>query len=94
MQFDIETLANKVGGTFKLTVLLHKRVKELKGGMPKYVNIDSKDPLAIACQEIMEDKINLLDEEVQAKTPTDNVHELFSQPSKPKQSLSSSPFGI
>ena len=52
--------AEKVGGKFKLTVLLQKRVRELvKGGMQPLVTVEPKaSPIDIALREVMENKIS------------------------------------
>ncbi len=52
-------LADRVGGVFKLTVLLQKRVQELVRGAPKLVDNPSDDFAAIALQELEEGKIVL-----------------------------------
>lgn len=52
-------LSEKVGGVFKLTVLLQKRVQQLIQGDRKLVDIDTHDVMAIAMQEVLEDKISL-----------------------------------
>ncbi len=54
-------LADKVGGVFRLAVLLQKRVRELVGGAPKLVKTDLEDPIDIALLEIEEDAIELVD---------------------------------
>ena len=62
-------LSEKTGGVFKLTVLLQKRVQELIRGAPKLVETPSHDVLAIALQELAEDKITLAkltEEEIEA----------------------------
>lgn len=51
-------LANKVGGSFKLTALIQKRLTELThGSRPLIENPSGKTPIEIAIQEIIEDKI-------------------------------------
>lgn len=51
-------LANKVGGRFKLTALIQKRLAELsQGSRPLVEDPTGKTPLEIAIQEIVEDKI-------------------------------------
>ena len=62
-------LADKLGGIFKLTVLLQKRTQELIRGAPKLVETNSVDVLAIALQEVEEEKISLVsltEEELEA----------------------------
>lgn len=52
-------LSEKVGGVFKLTVLLQKRVQQLIQGDRKLVNTETHDVMAIAMQEVLEGKISL-----------------------------------
>lgn len=61
-----EQIVNKVGGRFKLSTLIQKRLVQLNQGSRALVNIDTHDKMAIVLKEIMEDKITLsLDNEVQ-----------------------------
>ncbi len=51
-------LANKVGGAYKLTVLIQKRLVELmQGSRPLIEDTEGKSNLEIVVQEILEDKI-------------------------------------
>lgn len=62
-------LADRVGGLFRLTVLLQKRVQELVGGAPKLVETKEINPIRIAMLEIEADAIELVDlseEEIKA----------------------------
>jgi len=54
-------LADKVGGLFRLTVLLQKRVRELVGGAPKLVATEEENPIRIAMLEVEQDAIELVD---------------------------------
>lgn len=54
-------LADKVGGLFRLTVLLQKRVRELVGGAPKLIATDEENPIRIAMLEVEQDAIELVD---------------------------------
>lgn len=54
-----EAIVNKVGGRFKLSTLIQKRLVALNGGSRPLVNIASQDKLEIVVQEIMQDKIYL-----------------------------------
>lgn len=54
-------LSNKVGGLFKLTVLLQKRIRELVNGAPKLVEMQTDDFIQIALREVEEEKISLED---------------------------------
>jgi len=54
-----EFIVNKVGGRFKLSTLIQKRMVALNTGAKPLVNNHTKDKLAIVIQEILEDKIYL-----------------------------------
>jgi DNA-directed RNA polymerase subunit omega len=57
-----EELIQKVGGRFKLTALVQKRLSELmQGGRPLIKDIEDKTMLEIVIQEILQDKITLDD---------------------------------
>ena len=54
-----EEIVNKVGGRFKLSTLMQKRLVALNAGARPLVNIGSDDKLEIIVQEILQDKIYL-----------------------------------
>lgn len=54
-----ETIVNKVGGRFKLSTLMQKRLVQLNAGSRPLVEINSNDKMAIVVQEILQDKIYL-----------------------------------
>ncbi len=54
-----EEIVNKVGGRFKLSTLIQKRMVQLKSGARPLVEIDSNDTMEIVVQEILQDKIYL-----------------------------------
>jgi DNA-directed RNA polymerase subunit omega len=54
-----EAIVNKVGGRFKLSTLIQKRLVALNQGSPILVNLDTDDKMSIVIQEIMQDKIYL-----------------------------------
>lgn len=54
-----EKLIKKVGGRFKLSSLIQKRLIYLNKGARAFVDTDKKDKLSIVIQEILEDKIYL-----------------------------------
>jgi len=63
-------LAAKVGGRFKLTALIQKRLAELlQGSRPLIEDAEGKTHLEIAIQEIVEDKITIDDGSGQAEKP-------------------------
>jgi len=54
-----ELIVNKVGGRFKLSTLIQKRLVALNRGSRPLVEIDSKDNMQVVIQEILQDKIFL-----------------------------------
>ena len=57
-----EKIINKVGGKFKLTALVQRRLGELmQGGRPLIKDIEGKTMLEIVIQEILQDKIAIDD---------------------------------
>jgi DNA-directed RNA polymerase subunit omega len=54
-----EEIVNKVGGRFKLSTLIQKRLVAINAGSRPLVNIKSDNKLEIVIQEIMQDKIYL-----------------------------------
>jgi len=61
-----EEIVNKVGGRFKLSTLIQKRLVQLNQGSRALVNVDTHDKMSIVLQEIVQDKIILnMDNEVE-----------------------------
>jgi DNA-directed RNA polymerase subunit omega len=54
-----EEIVNKVGGRFKLSTLIQKRLVALNAGSRQLVDLKSDNKLEIVIQEIMQDKIYL-----------------------------------
>lgn len=54
-----EEIVNKVGGRFKLSTLIQKRMVALNTGSRPLVDVRGGDKLAIVIQEILLDKIYL-----------------------------------
>ena len=55
-----EKIVNKVGGRFKLTALVQKRLDELlQGSRPLIEETQGKSMLEIVVQEILQDKITI-----------------------------------
>lgn len=54
-----EAIVNKVGGRFKLSTLIQKRMMMLSTGARPLVDVRSGDRLTIVVQEILQDKIYL-----------------------------------
>ena len=57
MLLDVDKLSQSEGGTFYVTTLLIRRVRELVNGSPKLINTDSNDPVEIAFQELNSGKL-------------------------------------
>ena len=58
-QLREEKIVEKVGGRFKMTTLIQKRLVALNAGARPLVSIPSNDKIQIVIQEIMDDKIYL-----------------------------------
>jgi DNA-directed RNA polymerase subunit omega len=57
-----EKIINKVGGKFKLTALVQRRLGEpMQGGRPLIKDTEGKTMLEIVIQEILQDKIAIDD---------------------------------
>jgi DNA-directed RNA polymerase subunit omega len=54
-----EAIINKVGGRFKLSTLIQKRLVQLNQGSRPLVRLDTTDNMKIVLQEILQDKIYL-----------------------------------
>ncbi len=54
-----EEIVNKVGGRFKLSTLIQKRMVALNTGAKPLVDVRSNDRMYIVLQEILHDKIYL-----------------------------------
>jgi DNA-directed RNA polymerase subunit omega len=54
-----EGIVNKVGGRFKLSTLIQKRLVALNSGARPLVDMKSDNKMQIVVQEILEDKIYL-----------------------------------
>ena len=54
-----EEIVNKVGGRFKLSTLIQKRLVQLNSGSRALVELDSADRMSTVLQEILQDKIYL-----------------------------------
>lgn len=55
---EIDMLAEKFGGRFKLTVLIQKRVRELVRGAARLVESDKKNLIDVAMDEIRAGKVS------------------------------------
>jgi DNA-directed RNA polymerase subunit omega len=54
-----EQIVNKVGGRFKLSTLIQKRMVALNTGARPLVDLKTNDKMSIVIQEILQDKIYL-----------------------------------
>lgn len=54
-----EAIVNKVGGRFKLSTLIQKRLVQLNAGSRALVDAETHDKMAVVLQEILQDKIYL-----------------------------------
>lgn len=54
-----EQIVNKVGGRFKLSTLIQKRLVQLNKGSRPLVELATNDKMSIVLQEIIQDKIFL-----------------------------------
>lgn len=54
-----EAIVNKVGGRFKLSTLIQKRMVALNKGARALVDVRGGDKMAVVVQEILQDKIYL-----------------------------------
>ncbi|MEM9353935.1 MAG: DNA-directed RNA polymerase subunit omega [Planctomycetota bacterium] len=54
-----EEIVNKVGGRFKLSTLIQKRLAQINAGARPLVEMDTADQMEVVVQEILQDKIFL-----------------------------------
>ncbi|MEQ8785840.1 MAG: DNA-directed RNA polymerase subunit omega [Pirellulaceae bacterium] len=54
-----EQIVKKVGGRFKLSTLIQKRLVQLNAGSRPLVDMNSGDKMEIVLQEVLQDKIFL-----------------------------------
>ena len=55
---EIDQLAEKFGGRYKLTVLIQKRLKELVKGAQKLVDLEDRNLINVVMEEIRQGKIS------------------------------------
>ena len=69
-----EEIVNKVGGRFKLSTLIQKRMIALNQGARPLVDLRGADKMTIVIQEIMQEKIYLdLSGKLQTVEQTDEI---------------------
>lgn len=69
-----EAIVNKVGGRFKLSTLIQKRMIALNSGARALVDVRGGDKMSIVVQEILQDKI-FLDASGQVRSRNSNAGE-------------------
>jgi DNA-directed RNA polymerase subunit omega len=71
-----EEIVNKVGGRFKLSTLIQKRMIALNQGARALVDSRGVDKMTLVIQEIMQDKIYLdMSGKLQTNEPTEEVED-------------------
>ena len=55
---EIDGLAEKFGGRYKLTVLIQKRLKELVKGGQKLVDLDDRNLIKVVLEEVRNGKVS------------------------------------
>lgn len=84
-QGRLESLYEKVGGVFRTTVLIQKRIRELNRGAKRLVEGDFKNPIDIAVAEIEQGKIELVaDTEENREAIRKEIERLNPQPRAPQ----------
>src|SRR6188472_3658384 len=69
-----EAIVNKVGGRFKLSTLIQKRMVALNTGAKPLVDLRTPDKMAIVLEEILQDKIYLdASGNIQTMTRNENI---------------------
>jgi DNA-directed RNA polymerase subunit omega len=58
-EFREDDIVRKVGGRFRLSSLIQKRMVQLNRGAPQLVDLQTKNLMEIVVAEIMQDKIFL-----------------------------------
>ena len=77
-----DKIINKVGGRFKLTALVQKRLAELlQGSRPLIENASGMTMMEIVIQEILQDKITMEGAPPKSETPEETEHVGFQPPS-------------
>jgi DNA-directed RNA polymerase subunit K/omega len=56
---EIDQMAERFGGRYKLTVLIQKRLKELVKGAQKLVDLEDRNLINVVMEEIRQGKITL-----------------------------------
>lgn len=73
-----EAIVNKVGGRFKLSTLIQKRLVQLNRGSRPLVDLQTDNKMEIVIQEILQDKIYLnMSNEVKVTGETTDLGDLL-----------------
>lgn len=56
---EIDAMAEKFGGRYRLTVLIQKRLRELTKGAQKLVDVESRNLIEVVLEEIKQGKITV-----------------------------------
>ena len=67
---EIDQLAEKFGGRYKLTVLIQKRLKELVKGGQKLVDLEDRNLINIVMEEIRQGKVTFEGFELEGEKDT------------------------
>ena len=68
-----EAIIEKVGGRFKLSTLIQKRIVQLKQGSRALVDMETEDTMRLVLQEILQDKIFLDTDNTVKITDVDSI---------------------
>ncbi len=71
-QLREEEIINKVGGRFKLSALIQKRLVQINAGARPLVEVKDQNKMQIVIDEIMQDKI-FLDTDMNVQTAAEPV---------------------
>ena len=78
-----DEIIKKVGGRFRLTALVQRRMKELIDGSRPLVETEGKNIVEIVIEEIMQDKIAIDHEKSESLNPLDTDGILTDEPENP-----------
>lgn len=68
-----EEIVDKVGGRFKLTALIQRRLQQLVEGARPLIERDGRSDLEVVIEEILQDKITLAFEDAQPAASSNNA---------------------
>lgn len=78
-EFKNDEMIKKVGGRFKLTALIQKRVVALNRGARPLVDLPTKNLMKVVVQEILQEKIYLDDSGDVAVAATEEAPDILAQ---------------